>query len=130
MGGSDMNYRKLFGLMAVAALAGLFVSACSTEQMPSTEMMASREPLRIGLGSWAGFGAAYIADAKGFFKEAGVDVEIVKFDTYDKAAADFAGKRTDGSLMVLSDAVNQSAAGIPLQVVWVLDSSNGADVVV
>jgi NitT/TauT family transport system substrate-binding protein len=126
-----MKVQRVFTMIIAVAVVGLVASACAAPvpAMPATPAQAL-PPLKIGVGSWVGFGPAYIAEAKGFFKQEGVDVEIVKFDTYDQATSDFASKKTDGSLMVLSDAVNQSAAGIPLQVVWALDSSNGADVVV
>ena len=39
---------------------------------------AAAEPLRLGLSTWVGYGPLYIAEEKGFFKEEGVEVELIK----------------------------------------------------
>ena len=69
-----MSRRKLspgFAFSMVVALGGI------AGQIPS----ASAEPLKIAHGSpWVGWGPLYIAEEKGYFKDEGLEVEVVNFD--------------------------------------------------
>jgi NitT/TauT family transport system substrate-binding protein len=62
------NSRRLFALLALIALLPLLVS--SSCKGPATKTY------RIGLGPWVGFGPLYLAQEKGFFRDAGVTVDL------------------------------------------------------
>jgi NitT/TauT family transport system substrate-binding protein len=58
----------LVGLLAIVVMLPVLLSSgCKT---PATKTY------RIGLGPWVGFGPLYLAQEKGFFKDAGVTVEL------------------------------------------------------
>lgn len=122
-----MTNKKLLTLILSALLASLLLGACGTNTPPQQE--TDLPPMRIGYSPWASYSLAYIAQEKRFFEQEGVEVEIVA-GTYDGTAVDFASKKLDANMTVLSDCIAQAAAGIPLQVVWVFDNSAGGDVVV
>src|SRR4051794_6359197 len=108
--------------LSLLLLAGLILSACgaTTAAVPT-----ATTPIRIGTNAWSGYGAIYIAASKGLFTQSGLTVELVNYPTYDQAAADFAAKRLDANLAVMSDAIAEAAAGIPVQMIWETDNSNG-----
>lgn len=113
-------------VVILLALVGALLSACTGSQAEPEAL----PPLRIGANAWVGYGAVHIAAAKGFFDEEGVEVEVIPYENYDLSAADLASKRLDGNMTALSDVIAQSAAGISQQVIYVLDYSDGGDVVV
>ena len=47
------------------------------DRQPQRDSQAGSRKYRIGLGPWIGFGPLYLAQEKGFFKEAGLDVELI-----------------------------------------------------
>jgi NitT/TauT family transport system substrate-binding protein len=111
------------GLLALL----LAVAACGTAQQAANDELP---PLRVGLIVWPAVGPVNIALEKGFFAQEGVEVEVVSYNNYNQAVSDLAGRDLDGAHTVFSDGIAQAAAGIPVQLVWVLNSSNGADVLV
>src|ERR1700730_10589347 len=62
------NGRRLVALLTIIVLTPLLLS--SSCKGPSTKTY------RMGLGPWVGFGPLYLAQEKGFFKDAGVSVEL------------------------------------------------------
>jgi NitT/TauT family transport system substrate-binding protein len=106
---------KLYRLV-FAALLGFVVVA-----------PAAAEPLRISVGIWVGFGPLFLAQEKGFFREAGADVELVKLEGPKEGFLAMAAGRVD--------AVGASTGILPLylkdknafQLVVALDDSAGGD---
>lgn len=113
---------RLLVLLITATLA----VACTT----NTPEQPDFPPLRIGANAWVGYGAVHIAEAQGFFDEEGVEVDIIPYDNYDQATADFASKQLDANMTAFSDVIAQNAAGVAGQVIYVLDFSDGGDVLV
>ena len=107
----------------VAILSLMFLSAgCQGD--------SSTEPLRIGLNIWPGYGAFFIADAKGFYKKEKVPVklEIIQGDA-EREQALVAGK-LDGIGMTMDNLVRLRDKGLKLQAIFKYDDSYGADGVV
>ena len=120
-----MALRKWFSfILLIITLSGL--SACGSQATSSNSL----PPLKMGHVPWVGFGAIYIADKQDFFEAEKVAVEIMPYQSYSDLSADFATRKLDISTTAYADAIAQAAAGVPLQIVWVFDSSNGGDVVV
>jgi NitT/TauT family transport system substrate-binding protein len=90
----------------------------------------SDPPLRMGITPWPGYEFLYLAQEKGFFRDEGVDVRIVQFSVFDDAQLAFERGQIDGlgatSLEVLL--ANGVTVG-RLQMIWAVDSSEGADVI-
>ncbi|WP_421761496.1 ABC transporter substrate-binding protein [Devosia sp.] len=87
------------------------------------------ETIKIGLQPWLGYGPLWIAEKQGFFKEQGVDVQLVNF-SWD---ADLAAALASGNINVTSIATNglilQRNNGIDLKAFMLMDGSTTADAV-
>jgi len=60
------------------------------------------EPLKIGYSDWLGYTVLEVAKQKGWFKEAGVDAELVWFDYLPSLDAFSAGtKATDDRTLIV-----------------------------
>jgi len=90
---------------------------------------ASAEPLKIAYSDWPGWVAWEIGVQKGWFKEAGVDVEFQWFDYVPSMDAYVAGK-VDGVCMTNGDALVTGATGKPSVGIIINDFSNGNDMIV
>lgn len=118
----------LFTLLLAAA--ALLAAGCGTAlqaQAPAAED-DYEHVMRIGLvGGWPGYGALFIADQQNLFEQAGVEVEVIVFDTATQMNTAFAQREIEIAATVFSDVIAQSSNGIPQQVVWVTDESAGSD---
>jgi NitT/TauT family transport system substrate-binding protein len=116
--------------LIVAVLVSMLLTGCGSQTQPSQPVEKEKPPLKIGYNKWAGYGSLFIAQEKGFFEQEGVKVEVVNYESYEASFSDLANKRLDGSAGTIADVVIQSASGLPVQAIWVLDISDGGDVVV
>lgn len=107
------------------AVSGLVLHACTQSQQTSS----SEESLSTSLGivTWIGYTPLYIAQEKGFFKEVGLDLDVKVFNSGTEAIAAFTGGRVNGLSLVPSEAVTLAANGKDYRVIFVQDTSAGAD---
>lgn len=108
-----MKRKTLMGLLA-AAITGLSAQA---------------EPLKIGYSDWPGWVAWEVAIQKGWFKEAGVDVQFEWFE-YVPSMEAFAAGKLDAVCMTNGDALVTGATGAPSKTIIINDFSNGNDMIV
>ncbi len=87
------------------------------------------EPLKIGYSDWPGYTAWEVAIQKGFFKEAGVDVQFVWFE-YGPSLDAFSAGKIDAVTAVTSDALVTGAGGKPSTAIVIEDYSNGNDMII
>lgn len=92
-------------------------------------MTAQAEPLKIGYSDWPGWVAWEIGIQKGWFKEAGVDVEFLWFDYVASMDAYVAGQ-IDAVCMTNGDALVTGGTGKPSVGILINDYSNGNDMIV
>lgn len=90
---------------------------------------AAAEPLKIAYSDWPGWVAWEIAIQKGWFKEAGVEVDFQWFDYVPSMDAYVAGK-VDAVCMTNGDALVTGATGKPSVGIIINDFSNGNDMIV
>ncbi len=89
--------------------------------------MADAGTLKVGHSTWVGYGPFYIAQAKGFFKEEGVDVEFtIMEDTPLKMGAMFAGQ-IDIAASTSDEFPSYLQAGKTVRYFMAVDYSNGGD---
>ncbi|HTJ92595.1 MAG TPA: ABC transporter substrate-binding protein, partial [Pararobbsia sp.] len=86
-------------------------------------------PLKIGYSDWPGFVAFQIAIDKGWFKQAGVDVDFEWFD-YSASLDAFSAGKLDGVGATNGDALVTGATGAKNVMVLLTDYSSGNDMVV
>jgi NitT/TauT family transport system substrate-binding protein len=86
-------------------------------------------PLRIAYSDWPGWTALEVGIQKGWFKEAGVDVEFSWFDYLPSMEAFSAGK-VDAVTVTNGDALVTGANGSKSKMILLMDYSNGNDKVI
>lgn len=105
------------GLLAAAIFVGL-----------GNNPLAAK-PLQIGYSDWPGWVAWEIGIKKGWFKEAGVEVEFVWMD-YVKSMEAYAAGKLDAVCVTNGDALVTGATGKPSTCILLNDYSNGNDMIV
>lgn len=110
--------KKTLGTLALTLLATLTLPA-----------VAHAAPLKIGYSDWPGYTILEVAKQKGWFKDAGLDVDLVWFEYAPSIDALAAGK-IDADMLVASDALVTGATGAKTKIVTLLDFSEGSDMIV
>ncbi|HTM44524.1 MAG TPA: ABC transporter substrate-binding protein, partial [Polyangiaceae bacterium] len=100
------------------------VSAAAVKPTPS-----AGPPLRIAYSDWPGWVAWDIAIQKGWFKEAGVEVDFKWFEYVPSMEAFSAGK-VDAVAVTNGDALVTGSSGAPSVGILINDYSNGNDMIV
>lgn len=109
---------KRIGMMAAVALS-----------MGLASMNASAAKLKVGYSDWPGWVAWDIGVQKGWFKEAGVDIEFNWFE-YVPSMEAFAAGKVDAVTMTNGDALVTGATGSANVMILLNDYSYGNDMVV
>ena len=86
-------------------------------------------PLKIAYSDWPGFTILEVAKQKGWFKEEGVDVELLWFDYLPSLDA-FAAGKVDGVTVVATDALVSGANGAKSKFIALLEYSDGNDMII
>lgn len=86
-------------------------------------------PLKIGYSDWPGWVAWQVAIEKGWFKEAGVDVQFDWFD-YVASMDAFAAGKIDAVTVTNGDALVMASGGAKNVMILLTDYSNGNDMIV
>jgi NitT/TauT family transport system substrate-binding protein len=87
------------------------------------------QPLKIGYSDWPGWVAWQVAIDKGWFKQAGVDVNFEWFD-YSASMEAFAAGKIDAVTVTNGDALVTGAGGAKSVMILVTDYSNGNDMII
>lgn len=111
---------------ALTKKLSLALSALSLALLPG---MTTAQPLKIAYSDWPGWVAWDIAAQKGFFKAAGVDVELVWFE-YVPSMDAFAAGKVDAVCMTNGDALVTGANGKVGKGILLNDFSDGNDMIV
>lgn len=88
------------------------------------------QKIRIGYNTWAGYEAVAIANKKGFFKAAGLDVTIQQYNTLDDVKQAFADNRIDVMFSTSNEVILLAEKHKDPKIVLVADYSNGSDALV
>lgn len=90
---------------------------------------AGAEPLKIAYSDWPGWVAWDVAAQKGFFKDAGVDVQLLWFD-YGPSMDAFSAGKVDAVAVTNGDALVTASSGAPNVEILINDYSNGNDQII
>lgn len=91
--------------------------------------MLSAAPLKVAYSDWPGWTALEIAAQKGWFKEAGVEVELLWFE-YGPSMEAFTAGKCDAVTVTNGDALVTGANGAKNVMILMTDFSNGNDMIV
>lgn len=136
---SRWTRRQALWTMA-GAIAGIGLHGCtnpagsgspqsSASGSPSTSASGGNLSASIGITTWIGNTPLHIAQAKGFFKDLGLNLDIKVFDTVAQAFPAFTAGQLSGVAPVTSEAVTLAAKNVDFKIVMVEDTSLGADVI-
>ncbi len=114
-------------ILSVLALALLIFFALKFYNTNLSE--PESEPLKIEWTFWPGFYPMAIAQELKLFDKHNVKVESLLYHVGGKAVSDFAAKKLDAIMIATGDILELSTQ-TPLNVVLVIDNSDGADQVV
>lgn len=114
--------RRTRGLL-IALLVVCMVVGCARQKAEE------KKPIKIGVDVFPGWGHVFIAQEKGFFKDNGVDVEIVLNEDYLTIQNQFADGELDGAFMVYADVIYANGQGIGARIVYISDHSITGDVI-
>jgi NitT/TauT family transport system substrate-binding protein len=87
------------------------------------------QPLLVAYSDWPGWLVWEIAAQKGFFEDAGVDVNLVWFD-YSASIDAFAAGKVDAVVIVCGDSLVTGAGGKPSTAIVLTDFSDGNDMII
>ena len=108
-------------LSCLTAIIGLALAGCSAEKS---------EPLRIGTNAWPGYEFLHLAQAKGYYEEAGVSVRLLEFSSLADCRRAYERGQIDGmatTVIEVLQARDQSTRSP--RIVQVFDYSDGGDVI-
>lgn len=105
------------------------VVACLSALVLSLTAAPASARISVAYSDWPGWAAWEVGVQKGWFDEAGVDVEFVWFD-YAPSMDAYAAGEVDAVCMTNGDALVAGAAGKPSRMILINDYSNGADAIV
>jgi NitT/TauT family transport system substrate-binding protein len=114
--------KHLRSLLPRRALAWLVVLGLSLGSL-------SAAPLKVAYSDWPGWTAFAIAAEKGWFKDAGVEVDMLWFE-YGPSMEAFTAGKVDAVMVTNGDALVTGATGGKNVMILVTDYSNGNDMVV
>ncbi len=95
-----------------------------------TAGLAQAAKLSIGLSTWVGYGPLYIAQAQGFFKDEGLEVDLVKMEDPKTRMPALIADRIDLAATTIDTVLNFYSKDHPLTYVFALDDSHGGDGIV
>jgi NitT/TauT family transport system substrate-binding protein len=121
----------------LAAALGIFIAACGSSSTKVNTVSASAIPskpesglIKMGIEPWIGYGPWYIARQEGYFKQLGLNVQIINFNTDAQREAAFASGNTDVTNMPTHTALRFEQTNIPGRMVLLEDESLTADAVI
>jgi NitT/TauT family transport system substrate-binding protein len=134
-----MKYRvrRTLACGALVAALGVSVAACGSSSTTVKKRSASAIPskpepgvIKMGIEPWIGYGPWYVAEQEGYFKQLGLNVKIINFNTDAQREAAFAGGDTDVTNMPTHTALRFEQQNIPGRITLLEDESLTADAVI
>lgn len=123
-----MKLTRLLALAVPVLLAVTLMTACGSDG--DDDAGGSGEAIKIGFSAWPGWFPWQVAEEEGFFKDAGVNVEMVYFEGYLDSINALAAGQLDGNSQTLNDTLASIAAGSDQKIVLVNDNSTGNDQII
>ena len=120
-----MNQKRVVRVVLALSFA-LALAACGVGGATQT---TGSEPtkLKIGYSVWVGYGPLFIARDKGYFKDEGLDVELVKVEDPKDRFAALNGKQLDGLVSTLDTMTLYWKAETPFAAILGLDELSEDD---
>lgn len=111
-------------------ICALFISIISLNAFCANAQPLYKGKITIGTPVWPGYIGLYVAKAKGFFLEQGLDVDVIPYQSTTQLSQDYINGKLQGRGNVTLEAVNENAAGFDHKIILVVDYSNGSNAIV
>jgi NitT/TauT family transport system substrate-binding protein len=85
------------------------------------------QPLRICVNPWPGYAGHYVAQAQGFYKENGLNVEEIFLQSATESITAFLAKKADVAWLTSGDTIQCAAKDPTVRIIYVVDYSDGGD---
>ena len=118
----------LLGTLLLWIALVLFTTSCG-QKREAIDQAAPRK-YRIGLGPWIGFGPLYLAHDKGFFKDAGCQVELIVLTGIAERNTALKSGRIDALAAPVDYFVLSAGNNLEATIVMAIDESVGGDGIV
>ncbi len=122
--------KYLLGILVVILILAIAIFAIGPLRKKQETVKLYQGKIVIGIETWPGYLALIVAQEKGYFKEAGLDVEIKRYLTLGDLSKDYMAGKMQGRANLTFDAVNEYLNGLDHKVVLAIDYSNGSDAIV
>lgn len=109
--------------------AGCDNTATVSKEKTIADTVKTDKTITIGYSDYPGYVAWQVAIDKGWFKEAGLNVEFKWFD-YSSSLNAFAANQLDAVVLASGDAMVTSAGGVKSVMILATDYSSGNDVII
>ena len=116
-------------LRTIMICIAVFGLAAGCDQKPQHSEGTTRK-FRIGLGPWIGFGPLYLAQEKGFFKEAGLEVELIVLTGIAERNSALKSGRIDALAAPVDYFVLSAGNNLETSIAMAIDESVGGDGIV
>lgn len=118
--------KKVISLVLIVMMLSVLAAGCGGKEAAKQEQKPASSKIVIAYTPWTGYGALFVAQAKGMFKAKGLDVELQAIESVGERKQALAAGKIQA--MAASLDVSVSTVGeLPLKFVWAFDSSAGAD---
>ena len=123
--------KKNIIVVAVLVLVGFAIGSWYFLRNPSQSSSELYQgQLTIGMETWPGYFPLLVARDKGYFREAGLDVDIKRYAALGELSKDYVAGKMQGRANLTLDAVKEHLDGLDHKVVLAIDYSNGSDAIV
>jgi NitT/TauT family transport system substrate-binding protein len=123
--------RFLRAVLVLGLFAGV-LGACGGDdaKKDASTDSGSLDKLTIGYSAWPGWFPLAVAEQKGFFKAAGLDVDLKYFVDYTASLDALVAEKVDVNAQTLNDTIFAVASGAKQKIVVTGDNSTGNDQVI
>ncbi|MGB0986291.1 MAG: ABC transporter substrate-binding protein [Pseudoalteromonas spongiae] len=107
--------------LILVIFTSLLLSSCSQPHNPK---------IKLAINPWPGYEFLYLANEKGLFKQAGLDIEIIEAPSLAEVKRFFRQGKANAMTSTMIEAVSLAAQHKkPISIVLVTDYSNGGDMI-
>ncbi len=122
-------------VLALAVCMALVAGACGSDDKEGTTTAdpgaaAKGTTIRLGFSAWPGWFPWQVAEEKGLFTKAGLDVKLTYFESYTDSLNALNAGKLDANSQTLNDTISSVGAGAEEVVVLVNDNSTGNDQII
>ena len=121
--------RWIYSIFAAAVAFALVMAGCNGKKDSALES-TGKKTYTLATSAYPAFYLWYIAEQEHIFEKNGLSVEVVYFPVYSDSVLAFSTGQADCIAMALPDVIAPYMNGVPLEIIGMLDNSDGADGIV